>query len=282
MRETAKTLVPFIVMYAEDNPIDNSDPSGNDAHHKVAQSLWEGFSDAAKKFFDTPEATVQAVEHDMSSHGGYLRRSRELMDEFLKTKGIAKGAMTEKQAKQLLKFMEKDAFISGFNKAVKNKGPKEVTEWVLKDGYKLLPQALQGRVLKRAAALSIKNGWLKSVAKKGTGPFLAIGFAVLTAEEMHAQGASDHDIAKAVVDDFYFGIPGMLEAGTDAAWDEANSIALQVRNGAFSYLDYDPDSDKSDGSNGLLTSEQAVDALLKRQNNGGGTVKAGDLLGIDW
>ena len=215
----------------------------------------------------------------MSSHGGYLKRSEELIDQFIKREGIEKASMTEAQAKKLLKFMEKDPFIKGFNDAVLHSTAQEVTEWVRLKGYKLLPEPIQGGVLKRATALSIKNGWIKSVAKKGTGPFLTIGFAVLTAERMYAHGASNEEVGKAVADDLAFGIPGLLEAGGNAAWDEANSIALQVRNGAFSYLDYDPESSKYDGSNGLLTSEQAVDAILRRQDKGGDTVTAGSLLG---
>jgi hypothetical protein len=263
--------------YANSDPIQNCDFSGNAVHHKVPQSLWGDFSEEAKLFFDSGEATVDAIGHDMSCHGGYLKRSEELINEWIRLKGVAKGSMKAAHAKALLKYLEKDAFISGFNAVVPG-GPKAVSLWVFNEGSKLLPTHLQGRALKGAKALCGRKGYLKGLIKKGTGAYLTIGFAVLTASTMYANGASDQEVAKAVVNDLYFGIPDLAHPGADAAWGEANYIASQARGGAFSYLDYDPENDEFDGSNGLLTSEQAVDGALRRQNRSGQTVTAGSLL----
>jgi hypothetical protein len=149
------------------------------------------------------------------------------------------------------------------------------------DPFTQLPEELQGSVLRRAQLLAIKNGWLKNIAKIGTGEFLSIGFAAVQAEVMHAQGASDNEVALAVADNLAYGIPGLVNAGADAAWDEANNIAKQIYNGPLSYTQFDPETSQYNGGNNLLISEQAVDAVLRRQNYGGGaaTATAGSLLG---
>lgn len=265
-------------LYCQDSPVDNYDDTGNATHHIVPQSLWKGFSADATAFFDSSEATIEAAAHDYSGHGAYNCIADERITEFLAKRGWTKGSLSATQAKQLLKDLQDDPFIKGFNSMVKE-GPQEIQKWIYETGANLLPEELRGRALKRAAAAGLKHGWLASVAKKGTGPFLQVGFAILTAERMQAQGYSSHDITKAIVDDFYLGIPGMAEQASNEIWDDANGIATQVRNGAFSYLDYDSDDSKYDGSNGLLVSEQAVDAIIKRQNLGGQTITAGSLTG---
>ena len=83
------------------------------------------------------------------------------------------------------------------------------------------------------------------------------------------------------VDGFYFGVPGMAQKATDDLWAEAHSIAAGVRNNAFSYLDYDPEDPKFDGSNAaILTSDQALDVILNGQAHGH-NISAGSLTGFD-
>ncbi|MDB6028701.1 MAG: wapA14, partial [Verrucomicrobiales bacterium] len=265
--------------YGYNNPVSNCDFSGNAVHHKVPQSLWSGFSSQAKEFFDSADAVVEAAAHDFSSHGGYNSRVDELMKEWMREKGLSKAALSKAQARNLLEFLEKDAFVSGFNRMVPS-GSKALTKWVYEKGHLLLPQSLRARALKRATALAGRKGWLGSAVKKGTGPFLSLGLTLLTAERMYAEGCSDKDVSKAIVDDLYFGVPGMAEQGVNTLWGEANSLAAHARSGAFSYLDYDADTAQFDGSTSLIIADEAVNALLERQNrNVADPVTVGGLYG---
>jgi hypothetical protein len=265
-------------MYCHDDSINNSDPSGNDIHHKVPQSLWKGFSGEAISFFKSVAAVVDTGgnAHNFARHGAYNERANQLILEWLQqNSGVTKNNMSVDQAKKLLTFLEKDSFISGFNVAVKG-GPATVASWFDKSGIKLLPEDLQARAIRGASGIR-RSGLLAALAKRGTGPFLALGFTVVTAQRMHAQGYSDAEIKKEVANDLCWGIPGLAEKGTDAAWGEAVSIASQVRTGAFSYLDYDPENSKFDGSNGLLISDEAVRSVL---NRGGSQITAGSLISV--
>jgi RHS repeat-associated protein len=238
-------------LYCGDDAVNNSDPSGNGkGHHIFVQQLWSTedgrhplykFKDEVKEFFD--KEVIAAAEHDFSSHSYYNSQVYNLTRQWLKKNGLKESetlTMKLPQAKELLKFIQKDAFVKGFNKAVPG-GPKAVTLWVAKKGAKLLPPELVGRAERGAVAHAIRVGWLKKIAKKGTGPFLSIGFTVLMAERMHAAGATDKEITEAVENDILWNVPEITKAAVDAAWQEAAGVAQEARTGAFSYLDFDFD-----------------------------------------
>jgi hypothetical protein len=148
-----------------------------------------------------------------------------------------------------------------------------VKKWVEATGYSLVPTELQGRALGKAAAAKLANKLGKAV------PLIGCGFTILMAERMYAQGYNAAEIQKAVFNDLFFDVPGIAEAGVNMAWGQAKGIAEGAMSGAFSYITTDYDNEAFDGANGLITSDAAVEAILKRQRVNGPTVRAGDLIG---
>jgi RHS repeat-associated protein len=272
--------------YCLNDPVNWSDNTGEDpkGHHVVPQSIWDGrdpefkFSDKAQSFFDSPEARIETIKHNFTKHGVYNEVARKEVQDWLAKNGVKPEEMTTEEARDLLKGMRKNKFIDGFCK-IAEKGPKAVRDWVNKEGYKLLPQALQGRALgKQLAAKMAKR--LGSLSKKV--PLIGVGFTILMAERMHAQGYPAAEIEKAVIDDLLYNVPGMAEAGANAIWNQADYIAKGAMNNAFGYITVDYETEEFNGANGLITSDANVNAILQRQNNGGATVKAGDLVGWEW
>lgn len=202
----------------------------------------------------------------------YNAVAKDEIKAWLSKTGVHPGSMSTAQARMLLVHVEKNPFINGFNKVV-NEGPEAVKKWVDSKGYKLLPAHLQARTLKAAKGAS-KVRLLGSKV-----PLIGYGFTILLAQQMHAQGYSPREIEKAVVNDLFYNVPGMVEEGTNIAFDHARYIAGGVMSGAFNYASIDYETEEFHGGNGLIISEMNVNLILRRQDTGGHTVRAGDLLG---
>jgi RHS repeat-associated protein len=269
--------------YAFCDPVNNLDSSGNfpGGHHKVPQSLWDErdkefhFSEDAKEFFDSDPAKVNTPNgHNFTNpHGSYNKNMRAEVREWLKKEGIKPGDMTKKDCARMIKDIEKkNKFIREFNLIVR-KGPEKVKSWLKSKGYKLIPVEFQSAALKKALAAKAAKRLGGALARKV--PLIGYGFTILMAEQMKAEGATDRQIAKAVVNDFFWNVPEMAEAGADVVWNQAVYVAEGAMAGAFSYLNYDYDESPADGGNGLLVSEQAVNDILKR-----GNVTAGSLIQV--
>jgi len=136
---------------------------------------------------------------------------------------------------------------------------------------------LQAKALGKQAAAKMLKRLGKGVAKKV--PLIGVGFTILMAEEMRAQGYPAAEIEKAVLDDLTYNVPGMVDAVGNMLVNPAHYIAEGAMNNAFGYTTVDYDTEEFNGGNGLITSEENVDMILRRQTPGGHTVTAGDLIG---
>jgi RHS repeat-associated protein len=276
--------------YCANDPVNWSDNTGEApdpwGHHIIPRSCWElgrdiefGFGEVARGFFHSEEARITDIptHNNTRPHQAYNDLVREEIRKFLDQTGMKARDMTKEEARMLLNHVKKHKAVAGYLSVVRG-GPKEITKWLYeKGGWKLFPQHLQARALGKAAAAKMAKRLGGAAARKI--PLIGLGFTILMAEQMHAQGYSAAEIEKAVIDDLLYNVPGMAEAGANAIWNQADYIAKGAMDNAFGYITLDYETEDLNGANGLITSDAAVDAILRRQNVSGETVTAGSLIG---
>ena len=273
--------------YCADDPVNWADNTGEDAwgQHIIPRSLWDErdiefkFSGDAKRFFHSREARIPDIDihNNARPHAAYTEVVRDEARKFLAETGIKPSEMTTEEARTLLKAMRKNKAVAGYLSVVGG-GPKRIAKWLYEEGgWKLFPVHLQAKALGKQAAAKMLKRLGKGVAKKV--PLIGVGFTILMAEEMRAQGYPAAEIEKAVLDDLTYNVPGMVDAVGNMLVNHAHYIAEGAMNNAFGYTTVDYDTEEFNGGNGLITSEENVDMILRRQTPGGHTVTAGDLIG---
>lgn len=268
-------------LYVHNDPVNYFDHSGyvRDGHHRIPQSKWKkwNFSEAALEFFDSEEAVVKVTgetHNFMRPHGTYNVMVEKQMKAFMKG-GVDPRRMSTDDARRLLEFVEEDDFIKGFNKHAA-KGPTATLKWFKDKGFKLLPENMQKKALKNALKTKTATKLGSAIGKKAV-PMIGVGFTMMMAGQMKAEGATTREIQKAVLNDLFYNVPEVAEAGVDAAWNHAEFIAEGVRTGAFGYLDYDPEVDDYQG--GGYSAADFYEAAQRRFDNGGRCLTAGDSIG---
>jgi hypothetical protein len=183
--------------------------------------------------------TGENITHNYTRHRFYSDVVERRAREWAKGKNIDWKRLTQAQAEDLLRFVEQDRFVSGFNHAVKD-GPEGVKRWFAEEGFQKLPKEMRERAMRYAGtAFTGKTGSkvvkaLKVVGKEAGGFTLDAGVIGYTLVKMRQEGASRDQMNRAVMNELAIGIPGMAEEQYDQVVD---AMVEHAMNTSFWYVD---------------------------------------------